>query len=50
LEEVSGLSSNFIRVVLSEAAPVNEWIRVLVKDLTEDGLQVSRITTAQETS
>ena len=50
LEEVSGLSSNFIRVVLSEAAPVNEWIRVLVQDLTEDGLQVSRITTAQETS
>ena len=50
LEDGSALSSNFIRVILSEAAPVNEWIRVLVSDLTEDGLQASRITTAQETN
>ena len=50
LEDRSALSGNFVRVVLSEDVPVNEWIRVVVTDLTEDGLQASRITTAQETS
>jgi threonylcarbamoyladenosine tRNA methylthiotransferase MtaB len=50
LEDGSALSSNFVRVALTDVAPVNEWIRVLVTDLTEDGLQASRTTTAQETS
>jgi hypothetical protein len=50
LDDGSALSSNFVRVVLTEDTPVNEWIRVSVTDLTADGVQASRITTAQETS
>jgi threonylcarbamoyladenosine tRNA methylthiotransferase MtaB len=50
LEDGSALSSNFVRVVLTEGGPINEWIRVLVTDSTADGLQASRITTAHETS
>jgi threonylcarbamoyladenosine tRNA methylthiotransferase MtaB len=50
LEDGSALSSNFIHVAVSEAAPINKWIKVLVSGLTDDGLHASRITTAQETS
>lgn len=56
LEDGSALSSNFIKVEIGaaqntpETIPVNEWIKVRVTGLTDDGLQVSSITTAQETS
>jgi threonylcarbamoyladenosine tRNA methylthiotransferase MtaB len=49
LEDGSALSSNFIRIRVPEGCPVNRWIRVLVTDLDEGGLQASRITTAQDT-
>ena len=49
LEDGSAISSNFIRVSVPSDAAVNEWIRVLVSDLDENGLQASRITTAHET-
>jgi threonylcarbamoyladenosine tRNA methylthiotransferase MtaB len=50
LEDGSAISSNFVRVALPWAAPVNQWMRVLVTDLNDDGVQASRITTAQETN
>jgi threonylcarbamoyladenosine tRNA methylthiotransferase MtaB len=50
LDDGSALSSNFIHVSVSEDVPSNKWIRVLVTDLDGDGLQASKITTAQETS
>jgi threonylcarbamoyladenosine tRNA methylthiotransferase MtaB len=50
LDDGTALSSNFVRVVLSGTAPVNEWVRVSVSGLSDDGVQASRITTAQETS
>ncbi len=50
LEDGSGLSSNFLRVELPVDAPVNEWLKVTITGLTEDGLHASRITTAQDTS
>jgi threonylcarbamoyladenosine tRNA methylthiotransferase MtaB len=42
LEAGSALSSNFIRVRLTEDAPINEWIRVKVVGLDDDGLLSSR--------
>jgi threonylcarbamoyladenosine tRNA methylthiotransferase MtaB len=50
LEDGSAISSNFVRVVLPWAAPVNQWIRVLVTGLDDGGIQASRITTAHETN
>jgi threonylcarbamoyladenosine tRNA methylthiotransferase MtaB len=49
LEDGSAISSNFIRVSIPLDTTVNEWIRVLVSDLEENGLQASRMTTAHET-
>jgi threonylcarbamoyladenosine tRNA methylthiotransferase MtaB len=50
LEDGSALSDTFIRIELSSTPAINEWIRVRVIALTEDGLQASSMTTAQETS
>jgi threonylcarbamoyladenosine tRNA methylthiotransferase MtaB len=50
LDDGSALSGNFVRVLIDEDVSVNEWIRVQVLDVAEDGVQASRITTAQETS
>jgi threonylcarbamoyladenosine tRNA methylthiotransferase MtaB len=50
LDDGSAISSNFLRVVLPPDAPVNQWMRVVVTNLTEDGLQASRTTTAHETN
>jgi threonylcarbamoyladenosine tRNA methylthiotransferase MtaB len=50
LEDGSAISSNFVRVALPSAAPVNEWMRVVVTGLNDDGVQASRITTAHETN
>jgi threonylcarbamoyladenosine tRNA methylthiotransferase MtaB len=41
LEEGTAISSNFLRVRVPKAAPVNTWIRVTVEGLTEDGLHGS---------
>ena len=49
LEDGSAISSNFIRVSVPSNTEVNKWIRVLVSDLDENGLQASRMTTAHET-
>jgi len=45
-----GLSSNFVRVVMREVADVNQWLRVLVTGLHDDGVQASKTTIAQETN
>jgi threonylcarbamoyladenosine tRNA methylthiotransferase MtaB len=45
LEDGSAISSNFVRVRVPAGFPLNEWIRVLVTGLDEDGLQASGITT-----
>ena len=37
----NAISDNFIRVRAPEQAPVNEWIKVKVVALTDDGLQAS---------
>jgi threonylcarbamoyladenosine tRNA methylthiotransferase MtaB len=50
LEDGAALSSNFIHVAVSEMAPINNWMKVVVTGLSEDGVHASRITTAQETS
>jgi len=50
LEDGSALSGNFIRTAVPEDAPANTWMRVVVTGLNDDGVQASRITTAQETS
>ena len=50
LEDGSAISSNFVRVALPPAAPVNQWMRVVVTSLKDDGVQASRITTAHETN
>ncbi len=49
LEDGSAISGNFLRVKLVSECPLNEWVRVLVTDLDDDGIQASRITTAAET-
>ena len=36
LEDGTALSSNFVPVAISEAVPVNEWVRVLVSGLDTD--------------
>ena len=38
LEDGSAISSNFVRVSVPPDCPVNEWIRVRVTGLDEDGL------------
>src|SRR5207249_3936196 len=50
LEDGSAISSNFVRVRVPPGVPVNEWTRVFVTGLDEDGLQASSITTAQDTN
>jgi len=50
LEDGSAISSNFVRVRVPDGVPRNKWIRAMVTDLQEDGLQASSITTAHETS
>jgi threonylcarbamoyladenosine tRNA methylthiotransferase MtaB len=50
LEDGSSISSNFVRVTLAAGLPVNQWMRVRVTGLDEDGLQASRTTTAHETN
>jgi threonylcarbamoyladenosine tRNA methylthiotransferase MtaB len=50
LEDGSAVSSNFVRVALPSAAPVNQWMRVVVTGLNDDGIQASRVTTAHETN
>jgi threonylcarbamoyladenosine tRNA methylthiotransferase MtaB len=50
LEDGSAISSNFVRVRVPDGVPQNKWIRVVVTDLQEDGLQASSITTAHETN
>jgi threonylcarbamoyladenosine tRNA methylthiotransferase MtaB len=49
LGDSCAMSSNFVRVSVPSNTAANEWIRVLVSDLDENGLQASRITTAHET-
>jgi threonylcarbamoyladenosine tRNA methylthiotransferase MtaB len=41
LDDGSAISSNFLRVSLPAGIPTNEWRRVLVTNLTEDGIQAS---------
>ena len=41
LDDGSAISSNFLRVSLPPGVPTNEWRRVLVTNLTEDGIQAS---------
>ena len=50
LEDGSAISSNFVRVRVPDDVPQNRWIRVVVTNLQEDGLQASSITTAHETN
>jgi threonylcarbamoyladenosine tRNA methylthiotransferase MtaB len=50
LEDGSAISSNFVRVNVPEGTPINRWTSVMVNGLSEDGLQASSITTAQETN
>jgi threonylcarbamoyladenosine tRNA methylthiotransferase MtaB len=50
LDDGSAISSNFVRVNVPAGFPLNEWIRVLVTGLDEDGIQASSITTAHETN
>jgi threonylcarbamoyladenosine tRNA methylthiotransferase MtaB len=47
LEDGSGISTNFVKVTLPHGTPVNQWMQLLVTDLDEDGVQASRVTTAQ---
>ena len=49
LEDSSAISSNFVRVTLPAGFAVNQWVRVLLTALDDDGVQASRITTAHET-
>jgi len=41
LEEGSAISTNFIRVRVPAATPLNRWIRMPVQGLTKDGLETS---------
>jgi len=50
LDDESAISTNFLRVVLPRDILVNQWIRVVVTGLTDDGIQASRMTTAHETN
>ena len=50
LDDESAISTNFLRVVLPRDISVNQWIRVVVTGLTDDGIQASRMTTAHETN
>jgi threonylcarbamoyladenosine tRNA methylthiotransferase MtaB len=50
LDDGTAVSTNFIRVKLPEGLAVNEWMRLRVTALDENGVQASRITTAHETS
>jgi threonylcarbamoyladenosine tRNA methylthiotransferase MtaB len=43
LEDGSGISSNFMRVLLPAGGPLNQWKRATVTSLTIDGLQVITI-------
>jgi hypothetical protein len=42
LEDGSAISSNFVRVRVPSDFAINEWTRVLVTGLDENGLQASR--------
>jgi threonylcarbamoyladenosine tRNA methylthiotransferase MtaB len=50
LDDGSAISTNFLRVLLPRDISGNQWIRVLVTGLTDDGIQASRMTTAHETN
>ena len=50
LDDGSAISSNFVRVAVPAETPLNQWIRVKIRDLSDDGLQASSITTAHETN
>ncbi len=41
LGDGSAISSNFVCVTLPAGAPVNEWIRVLITGLDDDGIQAA---------
>jgi len=41
LDDGSAISSNFVRVTLPAGVPQNEWMKVLVTGLDEDGIQAS---------
>jgi hypothetical protein len=41
LEDGSAISSNFVRVTLPAAFAVNQWVRVRVTDLDDDGVLAS---------
>jgi threonylcarbamoyladenosine tRNA methylthiotransferase MtaB len=41
LEDSSAISSSFVRVQMPGGVPQNEWMRVIVTALTEDGLQAN---------
>jgi len=43
LDAVSAISSNFLRVTLDAPAPVNEWLRVRVTALDDNGLVTNRL-------
>jgi len=42
LEDGSAISSNFVKVTVPPGTPVNEWIRVKVTSLNDDGLHATR--------
>jgi threonylcarbamoyladenosine tRNA methylthiotransferase MtaB len=48
LQTGEGLTSNFLRVRVADALPANEWVRLQVTGLDEDGLTASNTTTAQD--
>jgi threonylcarbamoyladenosine tRNA methylthiotransferase MtaB len=50
LEDGSAISSNFVRVSMPAGMPINQWMRVTITSLQEDGVQASRTTTAHETN
>jgi threonylcarbamoyladenosine tRNA methylthiotransferase MtaB len=50
LENGSGISSNFVRVTLPAGVPSNQWMRVSVTDLDDNGVQASRVTAVHKTN
>ena len=50
LEDGSAISSNFLRVSVPAGSVLNEWIRVRIARLEENGLYASKITTAHDTN
>jgi len=48
LQSGEGLSANFLQVRVPDDLPANEWVRLQIAGLDEDGLAASKITTAQD--